>query len=1086
LASIGVFIAYQIKMLFLDYDTNKEVHLMITRLIAELPGLEKGMIVISILSFSIPSFSQVIIDGIVKSSVDDAIVDNALVKLIRLEITDLDTTRTVLDSTYTDLNGYFSIHLLATGVQKSNLKLPAKFELSESYPNPFSEETQIDINCLQGGQYQISIYNILGQQVATQQRILAPGGYSIHWKGWDLPGVYFVKTQSGDEIRVIKLVQLAKGHNSHSLKITSTATSVLPKQSVDPIFSSTEFFIVVSKENYHISFKPVVWYGSQTIDIMLIKSISEVSSVIGPSGGKIEINDQTSPLDGITLIIPDSALVEEKTLKVSLSNEILNAPLSEIELIGPQILLEPQGADFLKPIIIEYPLQEIPGEKRKNLVIGLYQHENNRWDFPSIVLNDTINNKIIFVTNHFSTASGIILTEMVQSVQCDPFFNFSNITGTEASSDAFPIANFGDVDHTIGYCGGIVAFTKWYFENSPYSSGRPLFQAYDSSAAKEIARKAHSALFSPANVFQIALDKLDPKTDDKILTTIWKNMIDDGAPQMLGIDKHVVLVIAVDWGGITIFDPNHLDGPRRISINDGDFEDYKVDDNITCYDYFLYSRLQDTSHEIMANVFLSMHLLTTPRIFHIPEKGEVNKAITLSAGGSECNQHAEGKILYQFIWHHIQSNQSDVIEPGASTQEIIFPYAGDYSIDVTARCTDGEVQASATAYRVGKIEIISSSNSAPLAKFSINPGSGTTETIFSFDASACSDEEDKSSLLQVRWDWENDGKWDTGFTTNKTATHQFQSDGTFTIMLEVIDTSGQSSTIIKQLVVAELSLNVTPTSCVISSVSGSNSTLSITSNITWEISDNAAWLTCSPANGTGNQTVTVEATNANTSSSSRSAIVTITNGELTKTVTVIQEAGSSSETGTVYDIDGNRYQTIKIGTQWWMAENLEVTHYRNGDAIPNVSSNTVWGSLSSGAYCIADYGHMYNWYAVDDSRGLAPDGWRVADDGDWQTLIDYLGGSSVAGGKMKSTGTSDWSSPNTGATNESGFSAFPGGYRHANDGSFNAGGEVAFFWSASGASSTQAWYRDIFYNSTGINPHYSLKRSGMSVRCIRN
>ena len=140
--------------------------------------------------------------------------------------------------------------------------------------------------------------------------------------------------------------------------------------------------------------------------------------------------------------------------------------------------------------------------------------------------------------------------------------------------------------------------------------------------------------------------------------------------------------------------------------------------------------------------------------------------------------------------------------------------------------------------------------------------------------------------------------------------------------------------------------------------------------------------------------------------------------------------------GTVVDIDGNVYNTVTIGTQVWMVENLKTTKYRNGDAIPNVTGNASWVALSTGAYCWynndaatykATYGALYNWYAVGDSRNIAPSGWHVATDSEWTTLSTFLGGESIAGDKLKEIGTSHWLSPNTGATNSNGFTAFPGG-----------------------------------------------------------
>lgn len=199
------------------------------------------------------------------------------------------------------------------------------------------------------------------------------------------------------------------------------------------------------------------------------------------------------------------------------------------------------------------------------------------------------------------------------------------------------------------------------------------------------------------------------------------------------------------------------------------------------------------------------------------------------------------------------------------------------------------------------------------------------------------------------------------------------------------------------------------------------------------------------------------------------------------------------ETGTMTDIDGNTYQTVKIGDQWWLAENLKVTHYRNGDAIPNVTDAGTWGDLATGAYCeysndvnnVATYGRLYNWYSVNDSRNIAPAGWHVPTDAEWQTLVDYLGGSAVAGGKMKEIGTTHWWSPNTGATDESGFTGLPGGFR-GNNGSYVDMGDHALFWSSTEASSTGALNRTLNSNSSEVHRNGYHKGNGFSIRCVKD
>ncbi|MBL7903915.1 MAG: fibrobacter succinogenes major paralogous domain-containing protein [Bacteroidales bacterium] len=193
------------------------------------------------------------------------------------------------------------------------------------------------------------------------------------------------------------------------------------------------------------------------------------------------------------------------------------------------------------------------------------------------------------------------------------------------------------------------------------------------------------------------------------------------------------------------------------------------------------------------------------------------------------------------------------------------------------------------------------------------------------------------------------------------------------------------------------------------------------------------------------------------------------------------------------DIDGNAYPTTSIGNQVWMAENLRVTKYRNGDPIPNVTGNTAWEALTSGAWCWYDnnqvanskYGALYNWYAVTDSRGLCPEGWRTPTDEEWTTFITMLGGANVAGGKLKATSPL-WIAPNTDATNSTGFSALPGGERRP-WGAFNSKNESGNFWSSAEITATTVWYRLVGYNIGDILRYSSEgKTAGYSVRCLKD
>ncbi|MBN1892990.1 fibrobacter succinogenes major paralogous domain-containing protein [bacterium] len=198
---------------------------------------------------------------------------------------------------------------------------------------------------------------------------------------------------------------------------------------------------------------------------------------------------------------------------------------------------------------------------------------------------------------------------------------------------------------------------------------------------------------------------------------------------------------------------------------------------------------------------------------------------------------------------------------------------------------------------------------------------------------------------------------------------------------------------------------------------------------------------------------------------------------------------------TLTDIDGNVYRTVKIGSQIWMAENLKVTRYRNGDAIRNVTDDSTWTKLTKGARCAFEnsennakiYGYLYNWYAVNDYRKIAPPGWHIPKDAEWQTLVDYLGGADVAGGKMKEAGTTHWISPNAGATNECGFSGLPGGYRECSNGSFLFLGFNAYLWSATEyIIECDASDRSMNYFDSGVHHGNNSKRYGLSVRLLRD
>jgi len=207
---------------------------------------------------------------------------------------------------------------------------------------------------------------------------------------------------------------------------------------------------------------------------------------------------------------------------------------------------------------------------------------------------------------------------------------------------------------------------------------------------------------------------------------------------------------------------------------------------------------------------------------------------------------------------------------------------------------------------------------------------------------------------------------------------------------------------------------------------------------------------------------------------------------------------TTASSGTISDVDGNIYNTVIIGTQIWMKENLKTINYNDGTSIPLVTVNAVWTELNTPGYCWYNndsatynsiYGALYNWFAVDAAsnggKNVCPANWHIPTYTEWKTLTTHLGGLSVAGGKLKETGTTHWLSPNTGATNESGFTALPGGFRYR-DGKYDAVGYWGQWWSSTEEPTGIVWFSNVYYADARASRNGANKRDGLSVRCLKD
>jgi len=215
---------------------------------------------------------------------------------------------------------------------------------------------------------------------------------------------------------------------------------------------------------------------------------------------------------------------------------------------------------------------------------------------------------------------------------------------------------------------------------------------------------------------------------------------------------------------------------------------------------------------------------------------------------------------------------------------------------------------------------------------------------------------------------------------------------------------------------------------------------------------------------------------------------------LTSNTIYYVKAYTTNSVGTSYGAEisfTTQIENVVIGTQKWTLKNLNVATYKNGDIIPQVADSTQWANLTTGAWCYykndpaneAVYGKLYNWYAVNDSRGIAPAGWHIPTKEDWITLTTFLGGDAVAGAKLKAT--SLWYNPNTGATNESGFTTLPGGLRKSDAKFVNVGG-YGYWWTDKEHDATTAVERSLQFDVNDSYMYWLTKGCGISIRCIIN
>ncbi|MBN1597643.1 MAG: hypothetical protein JW894_05075 [Bacteroidales bacterium] len=521
-----------------------------------------------------------------------------------------------------------------------------------------------------------------------------------------------------------------------------------------------------------------------------------------------------------------------------------------------------------------------------------------------------------------------------------------------------------------------------------------------------------------------------------------------------------------------------------------------------------------------------------------PSSGTTATNFRFDASGCSDSQDLVSVLQVRWDW---ENNGS--WDTGFSTNKVTYhQYStpGTYTVRMQVRDNGGLTDETTRSVQVNE------ENTAPDAYFYIDPSSGTTTTNFRFDASASSDGQDPVSLLQVRWDWENNGIWDTGWLTNKVEYHQYATNGTYTVRMEVRDTEGLTDETTRTVQVNEEEIPTPVIEYLSHSIDDSdgdndglvepgefiNMTITLINNgdgdahnvdviystddlyveYISEVQDGEVYYGDIMAGTTDNNpgfTFTVSE-DCPEKDVVFSLYICAHSEDLCweDEFTVHVYPGSGATTGTVTDYDGNVYNTVKIGNQWWMAENLETTYYSDGTPlVDGTGVGSITGDYTTKYWFVYNddianketYGLLYTWAAVmnDESsstanpsgvQGVCPNGWHVPSSAEWVELSDFLGGEEVAGGKLKEIGTTHWTSPNTGATNETGFTGLPGGVRGYSDGTSYNMGTNGYHWSSQELDYMYSRYAGLNYLTDRFYPSTmnGTRTNGFSVRCVKD
>lgn len=716
---------------------------------------------------------------------------------------------------------------------------------------------------------------------------------------------------------------------------------------------------------------------------------------IGSTGGTVKIDDASSPINGASIVIPSGALSSNTTISIVLASDDVNFPGdSTLQLIA----FEPTGLEFEKPVQITLPFN---GEDMQKARVYYYDDDKDIVSEMPLINTNQANKQVIFETNHFSYYTAC---EYLMAMKMKMVYN----------NQALKIGAMSYIDGWNTYALGGGTF---------YPGLKMIPVEYEywmnyGSTVEYVVKNADIPLYSHFTVKLYDDDFFFP-FKRKIELYIKREKVGNSFTAYVYKYNETGVIYNTDiieYGSDEGLETWFTGKPLIFYFDDFEFN---PEDEYWIKTEWHMAKESDGSPSFTAKYELNneedrkkprdMELISNEDIYnnyidseYVAGGGNNPPSVNLQTPSSTQS----GNITINYTVTDEDGNNNDFVvayqSPGTGSNpatlvststgtidgstilnvspgnhSFVWNSNQDYTNNHTSSMKIKMVWDATLSFETNTFEVdnTGTGNTPPTALFTISPSNGTTSTNFVFDASSSTDNEDPTSNLQIRWDFDGDGVWDTNWETEKIDNYQYSYAGTYTAKLEVRDTEDLSD--------------------------------QYTNNINV--------------------------------------------GNVTSTFTDPR--------------DEQTYTIVDIGNQTWFAENLNYE-----------TDNSWWYENSSANGDV--YGRLYTGNAAETA---CPNGWHLPSDEEWTILIDFLGGGDVAGGKMKEVGTAHWNSPNTGATNTSGFNALPAGYRYDNDASFNGLGRINYWW-----SSTGAWYRSVTYASDNAQRGNYFPMRIRSVRCIKD